>query len=160
MMICGIVTPTVTPSRPPTPESTTVSIRNCWVMSRRFAPRARRMPISRVRSVTVASMMFMMPMPPTRSEIEAIVPEDDAELPGRALGLQQQLVGDDDVDVLLGVVGLDRGLDDRVRWAGPRSIVPTWRVICESWVSSASIDPARLLMIRSPNRSLQVFSGM
>ena len=32
------------------------------------------MPISRVRSVTVASMMFMMPMPPTMSEMAAIVP--------------------------------------------------------------------------------------
>ena len=31
------------------------------------------MPISRVRSVTVASMMFMMPMPPTTSEMEAIM---------------------------------------------------------------------------------------
>ncbi len=56
------------------PESTTVSMRNCCVMSRRFAPRARRMPISRVRSVTVASMMFMMPMPPTISEIDAMAP--------------------------------------------------------------------------------------
>ena len=43
-------------------------------MSRRFAPSARRMPISRVRSVTVASMMFMIPMPPTTSEIDAIEP--------------------------------------------------------------------------------------
>jgi hypothetical protein len=34
----------------------------------------RRMPISRVRSVTVASMMFMIPIPPTKSEIAAIVP--------------------------------------------------------------------------------------
>ncbi len=42
------------------------------MMSRRVAPRARRMPISRVRSVTVASMMFMMPMPPTSSEMPAI----------------------------------------------------------------------------------------
>ena len=33
---------------------------------------ARRMPISRVRSSTVASMMFMMPMPPTSSEMPAI----------------------------------------------------------------------------------------
>ena len=33
---------------------------------------ARRMPISRVRSVTDTSMMFMMPMPPTSSEIDAI----------------------------------------------------------------------------------------
>ena len=30
-----------------------------------------RTPISRVRSVTDTSMMFMMPMPPTSSEIEA-----------------------------------------------------------------------------------------
>ena len=30
------------------------------------------MPISRVRSVTVASMMFMIPMPPTSSEMPAI----------------------------------------------------------------------------------------
>ena len=32
---------------------------------------ALRMPISRVRSVTVTSMMFMMPMPPTTSEMAA-----------------------------------------------------------------------------------------
>ena len=36
------------------------------------APMAMRMPISRVRSVTDTSMMFMMPMPPTSSEIEAM----------------------------------------------------------------------------------------
>ncbi len=36
--------------------------------------KARRMPISRVRSETVASMMFMMPIPPTRSEMLAIEP--------------------------------------------------------------------------------------
>ncbi len=33
---------------------------------------ARRMPISRVRSVTDTSMMFMMPMPPTNREIAAM----------------------------------------------------------------------------------------
>ena len=43
-------------------------------MSLRLAPSARRMPISRVRSVTFASMMFMMPMPPTSSEMAAIEP--------------------------------------------------------------------------------------
>ena len=41
-------------------------------MSRPFAPIAMRMPISRVRSVTETSMMFMIPIPPTRSEIDAI----------------------------------------------------------------------------------------
>ena len=34
-------------------------------MLKRVAPSAMRMPISRVRSVTLTSMMFMMPMPPT-----------------------------------------------------------------------------------------------
>ena len=37
-------------------------------MSRRRAPSAFRTPISRVRSVTETSMMFMMPMPPTSSD--------------------------------------------------------------------------------------------
>ena len=35
---------------------------------------ALRIPISRVRSVTVTSMMFIMPMPPTSREIPAIAP--------------------------------------------------------------------------------------
>ncbi len=69
-----MVNPTATPSKPPVPASTTVSIKNCQVMSRRLAPKVRRIPITRVRSVTVASMIFMMPMPPTKSEIAAIVP--------------------------------------------------------------------------------------
>lgn len=36
------------------------------------APRALRMPISRVRSVTDTIMMFMMPMPPTSREMAAM----------------------------------------------------------------------------------------
>ena len=40
-------------------------------MSVRRAPSALRMPISRVRSVTVTSMMFMTPIPPTSREIAA-----------------------------------------------------------------------------------------
>ena len=51
-------------------------------MSARRAPIALRMPISRVRSVTVTSMMFMMPMPPTSSEIAG----DRAEQHGERLG--------------------------------------------------------------------------
>ena len=35
------------------------------------APTALRMPISRVLSETLTSMMFMIPMPPTSSEIDA-----------------------------------------------------------------------------------------
>ncbi len=36
---------------------------------------ALRMPISRVRSVTLTSMMFITPMPPTSSEIPATAPK-------------------------------------------------------------------------------------
>ena len=43
------------------------------MMSRRRS-QARRMPISRVRSEIVASMMLMIPIPPTRSEMLAIDP--------------------------------------------------------------------------------------
>ena len=42
--------------------------------SDRVAPSALRSPISRMRSVTVVSIMFMIPMPPTTSEIPAIDP--------------------------------------------------------------------------------------
>ena len=50
------------------------SIKNWVTIELRSAPMARRMPISRVRSVTVTSMMFMMPMPPTSSEMAAMPP--------------------------------------------------------------------------------------
>src|SRR5712691_5875838 len=48
---------------PPITESVTASIRNWSMMWRRRAPTAMRRPISRVRSVTDTSMMFMIPMP-------------------------------------------------------------------------------------------------
>ena len=41
-------------------------------MSRRKAPTALRTPISRVRSVTETSMMFITPTPPIRSEMNAM----------------------------------------------------------------------------------------
>ena len=43
-------------------------------MSLPRAPTAIRTPISRVRSVTLTSMMFMIPMPPTSSDTPAIAP--------------------------------------------------------------------------------------
>src|SRR5437764_29289 len=67
-------TPMAMPSRPPRPDRTIDSIRNWSRMSLRRAPIALRIPISRVRSVTVTSMMFMIPMPPTTSEMAAIEP--------------------------------------------------------------------------------------
>ena len=54
---------------PPSRQSTSASSRNCSRMWWRFAPIALQMPISRVRSVTDTSMMFMIPMPPTSSEM-------------------------------------------------------------------------------------------
>ncbi len=43
-------------------------------MSRSRAPMARRIPISRVRSVTETNMMFMIPIPPISNETDAIAP--------------------------------------------------------------------------------------
>ena len=54
---------------PPASESEIASARNCRSMSRARAPTALRMPISRVRSVTTISMMFMITMPPTTTPI-------------------------------------------------------------------------------------------
>ena len=51
---------------------TLASMTNCIRMSRRRAPRDLRMPISWVRSVTLASMMFMMTMPPTTMKTATI----------------------------------------------------------------------------------------
>ena len=65
-------TPRMMPATPPVREMIVVSIRNWRTTSRWRAPMARRTPISRVRSSTLASMMFMIPMPPTSSEIDAI----------------------------------------------------------------------------------------
>ena len=62
------------PMRPPRSDRVSASTRNWARMSRPRAPIALRMPISRVRSRTETSMMFMIPMPPTTSEIEAIPP--------------------------------------------------------------------------------------
>src|SRR5687768_6643995 len=63
--------PSSTPIVPPAILSDIASATNCRNTSLRFAPSARRRPISLVRSVTDTSMMFMMPMPPTMSEIAA-----------------------------------------------------------------------------------------
>ena len=48
------------------------AIKNCSRMSRRPAPSASRIPMSLVRSLTVTSMMFMIPIPPTSRDTPAI----------------------------------------------------------------------------------------
>ena len=65
-------TPSPRPTSPPMVDSSTDSTRNWRRMSRWRAPTAMRMPISRVRSVTETSMMFMIPTPPTNREMPAI----------------------------------------------------------------------------------------
>ena len=68
----AISTPSTVPAIPPATESSPASATNWATTSRAVAPTARRTPISRTRSCTVASMMFMMPIPPTRSDIPAM----------------------------------------------------------------------------------------
>ena len=58
-------TPMTMPAMPPVTLRSTASARNCSSTCSRRAPIAMRRPISRVRSVTDTSRMFMMPMPPT-----------------------------------------------------------------------------------------------
>ena len=53
------------PMRPPVAASTADSVTNCRTICFFRAPSERRKPISRVRSVTLASMMFMITIPPT-----------------------------------------------------------------------------------------------
>ena len=63
--------PSAVPARPPRADRLTASSRNWRRMSRVRAPTAMRRPISRVRSVTETSMMFMIPIPPTSRLTEA-----------------------------------------------------------------------------------------
>ena len=59
------------PIRPPITLNNNASERNCQRISLGVAPTDWRRPISRVRSVTLTSMMFMMPIPPTIREMPA-----------------------------------------------------------------------------------------
>ena len=68
------------PITPPKIDSTTDSVSICVMMSALRAPSALRSPISRVRSLTTISMMFMMTMPPTTSE-RPTTPMSTAKMP-------------------------------------------------------------------------------
>ena len=108
--------PSVTPIAPPAIESVSASIRNCVRMSRPLAPIAMRIPISRVRSVTDTSMMFMIPIPPTRSEIDAAEASSERERLGGLVGRLRDLLlrADHEVRVLPGPI--------RWRWRSSASI--------------------------------------
>ena len=77
--------PMMIPATPPVTLRNTASARNCSSTCSRRAPIAMRRPISRVRSVTETSRMFMMPMPPTSSEIEATAASSSAMTAAAAL---------------------------------------------------------------------------
>ena len=70
---------------PPMSESRTASSKNCRAMSSLRAPIDLRRPISRVRSVTETSMMFMMPMPATTSATPPIAVSPLAMTPSTVL---------------------------------------------------------------------------
>ena len=61
--------PSAIPIAAPSVLSVEASTRNCAMMSRRRAPSDFRIPISRVRSATATSMMFMITIAPTTSPI-------------------------------------------------------------------------------------------
>ena len=69
-------------------------------MSRRGAPTAFRSPISRVRSVTTISMMFMMTTPPTTSD-NATTPMSTEKMPVVACEIEHGAGGEDAEVVLL-----------------------------------------------------------
>ena len=84
--------PRMMPSTPPTMPMTIDSIMNCMSTFDEVAPSALRMPISRVRSVTETIMMFMMPMPPTSSEMPAIEPRRSVSIFVFSVKLSMRLV--------------------------------------------------------------------
>ena len=79
-MTMAMPAPTSVPMTPPKIDSTTDSVSICAMMSDLRAPSALRSPISRVRSVTTISMMFMMTMPPTTSD-RPTTPISTAKMP-------------------------------------------------------------------------------
>ncbi len=83
LMIHATKNPRAVPTTPPNVESVIDSVRICHSTSRRLAPSDLRRPISRVRSVTTISMMFMITMPPTTSE-RLTTPMRIAKMPGVA----------------------------------------------------------------------------
>ena len=80
-MAADAAIPRPMPITPPMLDSVIASTRNCDRISSRRAPTAKRMPISRVLSTTETSMIFMMPIPPTTREMDAIAATNSASAP-------------------------------------------------------------------------------
>src|SRR5438477_369194 len=114
------VRPAAMPRTPPITESVTASTRNCRRMSRPCAPTAIRSPISRVRSVTDTSMMFMILIPtigalalpgeqPDYREGDLLDPDDLAE----RIGVTEEFLDgglpeDRDLGGAIDVMGVER----------------------------------------------------
>ncbi len=64
--------PIAKPIKPPKSDSTTASTKNCSIIKPGVAPNAFKVPITRVRSVTETSMIFITPIPPTTRLIPTI----------------------------------------------------------------------------------------
>ena len=83
--------PNAIPIMPPETLIITASNRNCETISVFFAPSESRNPISLMRSSTEASIMFMMPIPPTNKRYASNGTQNKIEnLVGALLLFQQQ----------------------------------------------------------------------
>ena len=71
-------TPKPVPIIPQIKDNVSASIMNWSLMSQVFAPTAILIPISLVLSVTETSMIFIIPIPPTIRETEAMDPSNNA----------------------------------------------------------------------------------
>ena len=89
---------------PPNAASVTASTRNCSSTSRAIAPTARRVPISRVRSVTDTSMMFMMPTPPTIRLTAATAPSSAVSTRVELVNALRDLLEVAHVEIVVGAV--------------------------------------------------------
>ena len=96
------------------------------------------MPISRVRSRTETSMMFMIPMPPTTSEIDAIPPSSRVSVPLIALAVWSSCDWSKIVKSAVSVGARS--------WRSRRSaVISAWTVAICAW--SATLTP----IVRTPS---------
>jgi hypothetical protein len=93
--------PTAVPSSPPSTVMRSASITKGAMIWRTFAPSAIFTPISRVRSLTTAYMMFATPIPPTSSVSAPMTPRN---------------------------IWMPRPMFSMIRWSSRVSQIPTARV--------------------------------
>ena len=118
------------------------------------------MPISRVRSVTVASMMFMIPMPPTSSEIAAIRPMKRMNISRVVRACSSSSSG-----TVIRDIATSGGASSRVflTRSAVSSTFLTSSTRSVTWLSSTispSNEPLRRVTMKSPMRLQSVLMGM